>query len=189
MAAYLHIQLNISTKNRRNAKSSGHHSRPMLGIGTPPGQDFPGGCLRNMTPSAQKSMADIAKMYVSEGYPGRQSLGFTPEDHEEVAYNELRARGLIAPMTTESWCLTHAGLVWTLEQTGSTQAALKALRDIGRMYIEAGYPEAGCWAFSPDGDEEVAYGELRDRGFIAPLTLEHWRLTDGGVRWVMDHCA
>lgn len=142
-----------------------------------------------MTPSAQKVIADIAKMYVSEGYPGRQLCGFTPEDHEEVAFNELRARGLIAPMTTDSWCLTHAGLGWVLDQAKPTQAAVKAMREIGQLYVKEGYPEAGCWGFGHDADDEVAFNELRDRGFIAPFTMSHWQLTARGVRWVMDNCT
>lgn len=142
-----------------------------------------------MSPNAEKIMHDLAEQYVAAGYPGHHLTSFRPSEGEDIAFNELRARGLIERFTSSEWRLTNEGLEWVLNHKGETQAALTAIRDIGRLYIEAGYPEAGCWSFGAEEGDEAALGELRDRGLVERFTNAHWRLTDDGVQRIMRNVA
>lgn len=142
-----------------------------------------------MSPIASKVLDDLTKQYVAAQFPGRESFMFQPEAHEEVAFNELRARGFIERYTTDSFRFTDAAIDFILQNRTPTPVAEKAFAGIARLYIEAGYPEVGCWSFGADGDEEAALSELRDRGLVERYTSDSWRLTDYGQAVIMEKFA
>ena len=60
------------------------------------------------------------------------------------------------------------------------------LRELGKAYIAAGYPDRAGWPFAPDDQAgEVAIRELSAHGYVEPLAAQ-WRLTPAGLRAVMD---
>lgn len=141
-----------------------------------------------MTQGAQEYMDMLARGYQHAGFPHPKSWAFSPDnDHEERIYNELRARGLIRPLTVQMWVLTEDGLASILRKIPASSEANSIFEGLKRQYVAAGYPHRRTWAFQPDDDsQEAAYGELRARGYIEQLTMAMYILSAAGQQEIMQ---
>ncbi len=74
-------------------------------------------------------------------------------------------------------------------QHDPTPAAVVAMQELGKLYVDAGYPEPATWQFQTDESDRPVRNELCDRGMIESCSNTHWRLTRAGVRVIMDNCT
>lgn len=141
-----------------------------------------------MTQGAEEYMSTLASEYQKAGFPHPKSWAFSPaDDHEQRIYNELRAHGLIRPLTVQMWVLTEEGLSSILREIPSSTEANSIFEDLKRQYVAAGYPHRRTWAFQPDDEsQEAAYSELRARGYIEQLTMAMYILSAGGQQEIMQ---
>ena len=68
-----------------------------------------------------------------------------------------------------------------------SDSARELMRSIVTLYVNAGFPPAAQWSFTPGNSSDRRYGELRALGFLAFGTQSRasLRLTQRGVDWVM----
>ncbi|MBL9004034.1 MAG: hypothetical protein JNJ46_07295 [Myxococcales bacterium] len=140
-----------------------------------------------MTEGARKFMNTLAEKYVKAGYPHHNSWAFSPSSDEQVIFNELKARHYIRQLTIEMCVLTETGLAEIMENVPMSSGARLLLEDLKRQYVAAGYPQRRNWAFAPNEDgEEVAYHELRARGWIEQRTMALYVLSAAAQEKVMQ---
>jgi hypothetical protein len=68
-----------------------------------------------------------------------------------------------------------------------SDSARELMRSIATLYVNAGFPPAGQWSFTPGNSSDRRYAELRALGFVAFGTLDRaaLRLGQRGVDWIM----